>query len=92
VLVEEGDPGDDFFVIEQGAATVTRDGRHITEMEAGDFFGERALLETERRTATVTAISPMTVIVMSREAFLELDRSNPEVHATVAEAIAARQR
>jgi CRP-like cAMP-binding protein len=91
-LTREGDLGDEFFVIEEGTAEVTRAGEHLNDLEPGDFFGERALIETDRRTATVTAKSPMTVIVMTRASFRALDRSDPEVHATVAEAIAARQR
>lgn len=56
----------------------------------GDFFGELALLEEDRRTATVTATSPMTVIVMSRASFRAIDRSMPGVHAAVQEAIEQR--
>jgi CRP-like cAMP-binding protein len=50
-----------------------------------------ALLDEERRTATVTAKSPMRVLVMTRQNFRALDGTAPEVHATVAEAIEARR-
>ncbi|HTE64400.1 MAG TPA: cyclic nucleotide-binding domain-containing protein, partial [Solirubrobacteraceae bacterium] len=55
-----------------------------------DFFGEMALLEEDRRTATVTAKTPMSLIVMTRSNFRLLDRVQPAVHATVAKAIAER--
>ena len=90
VLAREGDLGQEFFVIESGTADVTRDAELIAELGPGDFFGEMALLEEDRRTATVTARSPMSLVVMTRSSFRALDHSMPKVHATVAEAIAAR--
>jgi CRP-like cAMP-binding protein len=90
VLAREGDFGDEFFMIDAGTAEVTRGGEAIAELGAGDFFGEMALLEEDRRTATVTAKTPMSLIVMTRSNFRSLDRAQPAVHATVAKAIAER--
>jgi len=91
VLAKEGDLGREFFVVESGTAEVTKDGEHIADMGPGDFFGEIALIAEERRTATVTATSPMLVIVMSRASFRAIDRMMPEVHARVAKAIEDRR-
>jgi CRP/FNR family cyclic AMP-dependent transcriptional regulator len=91
VLARQGDFGSEFFVIDSGTAEVTRDGERLAELGAGDFFGEMALLEEDRRVATVTATSPMTLIVMTRASFRALDRSLPQVHETVARAIAERR-
>ena len=90
-LTREGEFGHEFFVIESGTADVMRAGERIAELGPGDFFGEMALLEEDRRNATVKATSPMTVIIMTRASFRELDRSMPQVHAAVAEAIEARR-
>jgi CRP-like cAMP-binding protein len=61
------------------------------EGDLGDeFFGEMALLDADRRNATVTATSPMSLIVMTRASFRTLNRSQPAVHETVAKAIAVR--
>ena len=90
VLAREGGFGHEFFVIDAGTAEVTRGGEAIAELGAGDFFGEMALLEEDRRTATVTAKTPMALIVMTRSSFRALDRTQPAVHATVAKAIAER--
>jgi CRP-like cAMP-binding protein len=54
VLGREGAMAYEFFVIEDGAAEITVDGKHLTDLGPGDFFGEIGLLERERRTATVT--------------------------------------
>jgi CRP-like cAMP-binding protein len=91
VLAREGEFGDEFFVIDSGTAQVTRGGEPIAELGPGDFFGEMALLEEDRRTATVTAASPMSLIVMTRASFRALDRAQPALHKTIATAIAQRQ-
>jgi CRP/FNR family transcriptional regulator, cyclic AMP receptor protein len=90
-LVREGDFGHEFFLIVDGTAEVVRGDARIAERGPGEFFGEMALLDEERRTATVTARSPMRVLVMTRQSFRALNRTAPEIHATVAEAIEARR-
>jgi CRP/FNR family transcriptional regulator, cyclic AMP receptor protein len=90
-LAREGDIGHEFFLIAEGIAEVTRGGSRVAELGPGDFFGEMALLGEDRRTATVTATSPMRVIVMTRQSFRTIDRTMPSVHAKIAEAIEARR-
>ena len=77
VVAREGDFGQEFFVIIDGTAEVLRDDAPIAELGPGEFFGEMALLDEERRTATVRAISPMRVLVMTRQNFRDIDRSMP---------------
>lgn len=91
VLAREGERGDEFFVIESGTADVTRGGAPVARMGAGNFFGEIALIREERRTATVTATSPMVLIVMKGSRFRSLDCSTPEIRETVSAALADRQ-
>jgi CRP-like cAMP-binding protein len=69
VLVREGDRGLEFFVVVSGRAKVTRRGRKVGELGPGDFFGELALLIDAGRNATVTALTPMEAIVLSRREF-----------------------
>jgi CRP-like cAMP-binding protein len=91
VLAREGDLGDEFFVIESGMAEVTQGGAPIATLGRGDFFGEVALIREERRTATVTATSPMVLIVMTGSSFRSLDRSRPEIREAVSKALAERR-
>jgi cAMP-dependent protein kinase regulator len=91
VLAREGERGDEFFVVESGTAEVTRGGAPVARIGAGDFFGEIALIREERRTATVTATSPMVLIVMNGSRFRSLDASTPEIRETVSAALAERQ-
>jgi CRP/FNR family cyclic AMP-dependent transcriptional regulator len=69
VLVKEGDRGLEFFVIVSGRAKVSRRGRKVGELGPGDFFGELALLIDSERNATITAVTPMEAIVLSRREF-----------------------
>jgi CRP/FNR family cyclic AMP-dependent transcriptional regulator len=69
VLCKEGDRGLEFFVIVSGRAKVSRHGRKVGELGPGDFFGELALLIDADRNATITALTPMEAIVLSRREF-----------------------
>ncbi len=89
-LATEGRFAHEFFVIEDGSAEVLQGDRRIAELGPGDFFGEIALLETERRTATVRATTPMEVIVMFAREFKRMERELPAVADRVHSAIRAR--
>jgi CRP-like cAMP-binding protein len=69
ILVKEGDRGLEFFVIVSGRAKVSRKGETVGELGPGDFFGELSLLIDADRNATVTALTPMEAIVLSRREF-----------------------
>jgi len=90
-LCKQGDIGREFFIIEAGRAEVTRDGEHVADLGPGDFFGEMALLEDDRRTATVTATEQMTAIAMTGSDFRGLRQTMPGVFATVRDEITRRR-
>jgi CRP/FNR family transcriptional regulator, cyclic AMP receptor protein len=69
VLVSEGSTGSEFFVIIEGTANVTRRGRKVASLGPGDAFGELALLDKAPRNATVTALTPMEVVVLGQREF-----------------------
>src|SRR5947207_14768276 len=71
-LSHEGGAGYFFFVIESGAATVSRDGSTLAEFGPGDYFGEAAIFKTKRRTATVTPTSPGTLFALFGADFAKL--------------------
>jgi len=78
VIIREGDPGESFYLIAEGQARASSDGRQLSEMGTGDSFGEIALLRQIPRTATVTAISRVQVWILDREEFLAAVTGNPE--------------
>ena len=78
VLAEQGHLGNEFIVILEGRATVSRGGRTIRTLGPGDHFGEIALLDDDhRRTATVVADTDMEIAVLSRREFGQLLDEHP---------------
>ncbi len=90
VLCKEGDIGQEFFVIVDGEVEVTRDGKRLATRGGGEFFGEIALLEETRRTATVTAKTPLRFFVLTRRDFRRLINENRNVEGKVLRALARR--
>jgi CRP-like cAMP-binding protein len=78
-LAEQGEFAYEFFVIESGTADVFQDDQHITTLGPGDFFGEIGLIRSSRRTASVVATSPMSLIVMARREFSAMEGNLPHV-------------
>jgi CRP-like cAMP-binding protein len=83
VLGREGDIAYEFFVIEEGTVAVEVDGKHVTDLGQGEWFGEIGLLAADRRTATVTAKTPMRLAVIFGPNFRDLTRRLPAVGETI---------
>jgi CRP-like cAMP-binding protein len=90
VLCKEGEIGHEFFVIVDGEVEVTRNGKRVATRAGGEFFGEIALLEETRRTATVTAKTPLRFFVLTRSDFRRLVNENRNVERKVLRALARR--
>jgi len=71
-LVSEGETGHEFFVILEGTAKVSRQGRKVASIGPGAAFGELALLEKAPRNATVTAETDMELVVLGQREFAGL--------------------
>lgn len=89
-LTREGKRGQEFFLVLEGTAVVRRKGRRIRSLGPGDFLGEIALLTQFPRTATVTATSPVRVLVVTARAFRSLLRDSPGIQRKVLETLAGR--
>jgi CRP/FNR family transcriptional regulator, cyclic AMP receptor protein len=89
-LVGEGAPGYSLFVLQEGTAAVTSGGETVARLGARDFFGEIALLGKGPRTATVTATSPVSLIVMLGSDFRVFERDFPEASQTMKRAATER--
>jgi CRP/FNR family transcriptional regulator, cyclic AMP receptor protein len=90
VLTREGDTGQEFFVLIEGKAEVTVKGKSLGERGAGEFLGEIALLEDTKRTATLTATTPLRLFVLTRQDFRRLVDQNPDVERKVLQTLARR--
>jgi CRP/FNR family cyclic AMP-dependent transcriptional regulator len=89
-LTREGERGREFFVILDGEADVTQQGKRIRQLGKGDFLGEIALVTKQPRTATVTATSSLRVLVITDRDFARLLRDSPEIGQGVLEALGER--
>lgn len=71
--LKQGDPGDKFYIVEEGALKATKemDGaeKTVLEYKAGDYFGELALLKNQPRAANVIAVSDCSVLTLDRKTF-----------------------
>jgi len=69
ILTKEGRIGRELFIILKGTATVTRKGRVINVLGAGDYFGELAAIDPAPRSATVTATTDLEVLIIGPREF-----------------------
>jgi CRP/FNR family transcriptional regulator, cyclic AMP receptor protein len=90
VLTREGRPGREFFILVEGTASVTQDGKTIAELSGGDWFGEIALLTHRPRTATVTATTPVRVLVLTDRAFRRVVETMPRIALKVLASVGQR--
>jgi CRP/FNR family transcriptional regulator, cyclic AMP receptor protein len=97
VVFREGDSSDTCYVVQQGRARAIRthgDGRTITlaTFGPGDIFGELAMFEDERRSATVEAIEPISVVGVLGPDMRRLMKEHPEISARLVIALGRRLR
>lgn len=90
VLCKEGTLGHEFFVIVDGKVDVTRRGKRVPIRGGLDFFGEIALLTDAKRTATVTATTPVRCFVLTSRDFRRVLDENPAVERKVLHSLAER--
>jgi CRP-like cAMP-binding protein len=89
-LIREGERGREFIVIVDGTVRVTRGGKKLRELGAGDFIGEIALVSDVPRTATVTATAPVRLLVVTDRAFRGLIEQMPSIATKVLQSLGQR--
>ena len=97
VIVKQGGKGDAFYIINSGKVSVTMkkgwlsSPKFLATLENGDFFGEMALLSTDPRSATITALEPTTAFVLLRRDFHTFLSEYPGFAQVVQKAAAHRK-
>src|SRR6266516_927372 len=96
-LFRAGEAGDAMYIIERGKVRIcvqATDGHEVTltEFGRGDFFGEMALLDGQRRSADAVVAEDSRLAVLSREHFVSFMRSSPNVALEMLTALANRLR
>ena len=78
VVIQQGDPGEDYFIISEGRCAVSRKPSpkskdiKLAELKTGDSFGEEALISDSKRNATITMITDGVLMRLGKETFEEL--------------------
>ncbi|MBS7661962.1 cyclic nucleotide-binding domain-containing protein [Pseudomonas lalucatii] len=89
-LIHQGDAADHVFIIIEGHAEAFVDGHKVGDVQKDEIFGAMAVFTRERRSATVLATEPCTVMVIPKEQFLSLMQSNPRIAHSLIESMARR--
>lgn len=92
VLTRQGQPGTEFFVIVDGRAKVSVRGRRTRTLGPGSGFGEMSLFDQGPRSATVTALTDMHLLVLDSRSFSSLIDEIPSVAAKIFRQMAQRLR
>lgn len=90
VLVEQGKPGFEFYLILEGEATVRRNNKKVATLGTGASFGELALLTRMPRNATVEAATDMRVLILGQREFSGLLDEVPGMAHKMLSAMAQR--
>lgn len=90
VLIREGERGRELFVLLRGEVEVRRKGRKLATLGPGAMVGEMALVSDAPRSATVTALSDLDVLVITDRDFRKLLADNPAIQGKVLRSVADR--
>ena len=96
-IFQEGDPGDGLYIILEGKVQITcllgQDQRTVlSQLEAGDFFGEMAVLDNQPRSATATAETDTRVYFILRDDLLKVLERSPSLAANLVREFSLRMR
>jgi CRP-like cAMP-binding protein len=90
-IARQGEIGTGLFIVASGAVRVVRDGRELTRLGPGEFFGELAILADDvPRTARVRAISPIRCLVIGRPDFRRVLEEEPRIAVAMLPVLARR--
>jgi CRP-like cAMP-binding protein len=91
-LITQGTSGREFFIVMSGEAACSVRGATVAVLGPGDFFGEMALIDGGPRTATVSAASPLRVVVLDSREFNRLLLASPSIAMKLLRNLAGRLR
>ncbi len=93
-ICREGEEGEEMYIIQSGKVRVSKEfgGKtHVVSvLEKGDFFGEMAIVNRIQRTATVTAIDRVELLVFDREGLQNMIARNTRIALTIIDKLCRR--
>ena len=91
-IFREGEPGDEFFVVVRGKVEIRSGDRRLETLGPKGIFGEMALIDDSPRSATVVALTDVTVAPIKEQQFLFLMKHMPMFALKVMRVLAMRLR
>lgn len=91
-FIIEGDIGDSLYLLIEGKVSVHRAKKQVTELGANQAVGEMAILDSEPRSASVTAVTPVTALKIEREDFYDIMAERAEIAQGVIRILTQRLR
>lgn len=94
IICREGEEGEEMYIIQKGKVRVSKrfaDKVHVVSiLEKGDFFGETAIVNRTRRTATVTAVDAVELLVFDREGLQNMITRNARIALSIIDKLCRR--
>ncbi len=90
-ILQEGAHGDSLYIIEAGQVAIERNGHVIAHLDEGNFFGEMSLLTREPHNANVHALTPVDVLALPADDFLQLLDKLPALNEEFQKVVARRR-
>ena len=91
-LFHQGDQGDAMYLIVEGKVKVHAGEQVFAELSTSQCFGEMAILDAEPRSASITALTELTLLKIQREDFAEILSEKPEISLGIIKVLTGRLR
>jgi CRP-like cAMP-binding protein len=92
LVFAEGEPGDALYLIVEGKVKVQKGDKELARLQIRDVFGEMAVLDSEPRSASVTALEDSVVLKIGRDDFRDILSERPEIAMGVMKVLTRRLR
>lgn len=83
LIFHEGELGRECYFIESGHVKIEKDGMHLTTLGPGSSFGEMSFLDIPRRSATAITATPVSLLILHRDSFIQLMKQDAELGAKI---------
>jgi len=91
-IIREGEVGESIYIVVEGRVQVTKGDKPVAELSEREVFGEMALLDPAPRSATVKALSDVTLLTIRREDFADIMAERHEIARGVIQVLTRRLR
>jgi CRP-like cAMP-binding protein len=91
-VFSEGEPGDALYLVVEGAVKVHRGPRQLAQLGVRDVFGEMAVLDSEPRSTSVTALKDAVLLKIGRDDFRDILQERPEIGLGILKVLSRRLR